>query len=224
MTLRTKALGLGVLGFVAVMFAQADNPTPATGKNQAGNTTPQFDAARFIKDHDKNKDGKLSKDELPTAAQKEFEQIDTNKDGSISQEELQKHAAQLAQQRPQLEEVIFYTVDIEEPLTTKELQGAYDMLRKLDKNSDGKIDDSEVKAMRDHRRKERIDHFFTTLDANKDGKISKDEARGLWADNFDKLDTNKDGSLDQQEVENAFRMHSAAGAKPTPNSEKPPQK
>ncbi|MFP6877557.1 MAG: alpha/beta hydrolase [Roseibacillus sp.] len=43
-------------------------------------------ADRFA-DWDKNKDGKLQKDELPNAARKNFERVDTNKDGVISREE-----------------------------------------------------------------------------------------------------------------------------------------
>jgi len=41
---------------------------------------------RFL-DWDKNKDGKLTKDELPAALQANFEKVDLNKDGSISPEE-----------------------------------------------------------------------------------------------------------------------------------------
>jgi Ca2+-binding EF-hand superfamily protein len=218
MQLWTKALGIVVLvgGAAAITSAQQQQQPPAAGKgtttNQPGNQkAPHFDAARFVKDHDKNGDGKLGKDELPQGAQDEFAQIDTNKDGSISPDELQQHADRMAAQRPQLVEVIFYAIDVpEEPVTTQELQSAYDQLRKLDKNSDGKIDDSELKMMREQRKKERTDHVFAALDRNKDGKIGKDEARGLWADNFAQLDKNNDGFIDHQEVEAACAAHAAA--------------
>jgi Ca2+-binding EF-hand superfamily protein len=232
----TKALGLGVVCCVAVVVAQMWQPavraqqpagTNATqdNKNQPDlsgqRNAPRFDADRFIKDHDKNGDGKLSKDELPKSAQDDFAQIDTNKDGSITKDELQQHASLMARQRPQLVEVIFYSIDFpEERVTTKELQTAYDELRKLDKNMDGKIDDSEIKAFQEQRKKERIDSIFSALDKNNDGKISKDEARGLWADNFAQLDKNGDGALDRQEVEAASQFRREAnqnGQQPRPN-------
>jgi Ca2+-binding EF-hand superfamily protein len=113
----------------------------------------------------------------------------------------------MAKMRPELIEVVFYTVDFpEEPATSQELQTAYDELRKIDKNNDGKLDDGEVKQYREQRRKERVDGIFSALDKNGDGKISKDEVRGLWADNFADLDKNKDGFLDRQEVEAALQM------------------
>jgi len=212
----TKVLGLGTLCCVAFVVARAQQPPAGAGtdKSKAGlhSDGPRFDAARFLKDHDTNKDGKLSKDELPAAAQSDFAQLDTNKDGFISQDELQQHADRMARQRPELIEIFYYAIDIPEgPPTTQELQAAYDQLRKLDKNKDGKIDESEVKALREQRKKERVDGIFAALDKNNDGKISKDEARGLWADDFAALDKNKDGMLDRQEVEAACMMHAGHG-------------
>lgn len=205
----TKALGLGVV-CVLIANAGAQQNAQQSPQNQNKSTdpnAPRFDAKRFLKDHDTNGDGKLSKDELPAAARDEFADIDTNKDGFITLDELQQHAARMSQQRPQLTEVIFYTIDIpEQPATTQELQTAYNELRKLDKNGDGKITEDEVKAFREERKKQRLDQIFDALDKNKDGKISKDEARGFWADDFAQLDKNGDGVLDRQEVEAAC-MH-----------------
>lgn len=215
----TKAFGLGTACCLALVAGAQQPQTGQTGKQGhnegapggAGQNAPRFDAQRFIKDHDKNGDGKLSKDELPQAAQQDFAQIDSNKDGFISADELRQHADRMAQQRPQLVEVIWYAIDVpEDQPTVKELQSAYDELRKLDKNKDGKIDEGEVKALREERKKERIDGIFSALDKNKDGKISKDEARGLWADNFASLDKNKDGMLDRQEVEAACQSNAGS--------------
>jgi|GEM_PF-2780185 len=214
MSVWMKALGLSIACCLVVAFAVRSQP-PANntnqknqpGNNQPGQNGPRFDAARFIKDHDKNGDGKLSKDELPPKLQDDFSKIDANGDGFITADELQKYAHKMAHRRPELVEVVLYAVDIEEPLTLKELQAAYDQLRKLDTNHDGKIDEAELKTYREQRKKERIDAIFDTLDKNKDGKISKDEARGFWADDFDKLDTNKDGFLEKNEVEAALKLH-----------------
>lgn len=207
---RMHALALGALGaFVAALFAVTGAARqPGSEKDQKGQKnqpgSPRFDGARFLKDHDKNNDGKLSKDELPAGAQNGFDKIDANKDGFISQDELQKHAEAMADERPMLIEVVWYAIDLAtEPPTPDELQEAYDQLRKIDKNNNGKIEEQELKACRQERMKERVDGIFTALDKNKDGKVSKDEARGLWGDDFAELDKNNDGMLDRQEVETA---------------------
>jgi Ca2+-binding EF-hand superfamily protein len=210
---------LGVLCIALLRSGVADDKKAPPGTNQPNqpdqNKAPRFDAARFIKDHDKNGDGKLSKDELPPDLQEHFAQIDTNKDGFITAEELQAYADRMAKQRPYLIEVAFYTIDINDPEieSVKELQQTYDLLRKIDTNHDGKIDEKELAAYRAERQKERVDRIFKHMDKNGDGKISKDEARGLWAEHFKELDTNGDGFLDRSEVEKALT---------TPIVQKPP--
>jgi Ca2+-binding EF-hand superfamily protein len=87
----------------------------------------------------------------------------------------------------------------------QEVQRIYDMLRKLDTAKNGKIDPAALKAERDRILEERIDDLIKRLDANKDGKISKDEAKGLVKEHFDKLDLNKDGFLDRDELLKAAR-------------------
>jgi len=82
----------------------------------------------------------------------------------------------------------------------EELQQMFDVLRKLDRNGDGKIDADEIKSGREVVVKERVDTLFKELDANKDGKISKDEARGQIKAHFGQLDTNKDGFIDREEL------------------------
>lgn len=171
MRLGIIALGLAAFCCLAVATSRSQPPAgqpknpaakaAAAGAQPDGKNAPRFDAARFLKDHDTNKDGKLSKDELPAAAQDDFARIDANKDGFVTRDELQQQADRMAHQRPQLLEIVWYAIDIpEEPATTQELQAAYDQLRKLDKNNDGKIDDGEVRAFREQRKKERIDAIF----------------------------------------------------------------
>jgi Ca2+-binding EF-hand superfamily protein len=210
---------LSSLCFLGTAAAQAQQQDRARAGQAAPTQGPRFAAARFIKDFDKNGDGKLSKDEAPENLREHFAAIDTNKDGQISPEELQQYADRMAQGRPRAVEMLYIVVDehAEEAPTVQELQQAYDLLRKFDKNHDGKIDPKAVADYRQLRCKERFDTIIKDLDKNHDGKISKSEARGLLADDFDQLDTNKDGFIDRQELEKACmpaRQNQARGAKP----------
>ncbi|OWK37836.1 hypothetical protein FRUB_06956 [Fimbriiglobus ruber] len=196
--------------------AAGARPADAAGNNRQN--SPQFNADRFIKDHDKNGDGKLSKDELPADMRDEFDKIDANKDGFLTADELTKHAAMMSQQAPQLVEFVFFAIDSgeDEQVTLQDLQRTYDTLRKMDKDNSGKLSAEEFKAFRHQRKEERINNFIQRLDKNGDGKISRDEARGMWADNFSQLDKNGDGFIDRQELEAAFSMHQNRTGTPTP--------
>jgi hypothetical protein len=81
-----------------------------------------------------------------------------------------------------------------------ELQHIYDVLHKLDKNKDGKIDADELKAMRHQCIEQRADDLIKELDADKDGKISRTEAKGQLRKDFDHIDVNVDGLIDRQEL------------------------
>ena len=72
-------------------------------KNKDGKITqeelrPSTDeiVARFM-GYDENKDGKLSKDEMPAQMQRMFDRLDTNSDGSLDEQELQALAASFGQ-------------------------------------------------------------------------------------------------------------------------------
>ena len=62
---------------------------------------------KSFRDWDKNKDGKLSKEELPDNTKRNFERMDTDKGGFISFKEhvayLAKGSGKRQQQRPKLE-------------------------------------------------------------------------------------------------------------------------
>ena len=87
---------------------QGQRPQGQRPEGQQGQR-PQFnpvDMIKRIKESDKNKDGKITKDELPEQMQRMFPRIDTNQDGAIDREELavmEKRMAQRGQggQRPE---------------------------------------------------------------------------------------------------------------------------
>jgi Ca2+-binding EF-hand superfamily protein len=88
---------------------------------------------------------------------------------------------------------------------TEEVQRIYDMLRQLDTGKNGKIDPVALKAASEKILEERVDGLIKRLDTNNDGKISKEEAKGLLKEHFEKIDTNKDGFIDRDELLKAAR-------------------
>ncbi|MCS5630680.1 MAG: hypothetical protein NZ744_07600 [Pirellulaceae bacterium] len=85
---------------------QGQRPEGQRPEGQQGQR-PQFNPADIIKrvkESDKNKDGKITKDEFPVQMQRMFPRIDTNQDGAIDREELavmEKRMAERGGQRPQ---------------------------------------------------------------------------------------------------------------------------
>ena len=117
---------------------------------------------------DKNKDGKLTKDEVPAPIWEHISKADANKDGAVTKEELeaahkkmQEHFRQRMQQagpgqRPQAG-----------PPHGFKLPSVDEVFAKFDKNKDGKLTKDEVPAP--------IWEHISKADANKDGALTKDE-------------------------------------------------
>lgn len=202
------------LMLVAVGPAWADEKE---NKPRPGPARPSFrvDAEEFLKEHDRNKDGYLERDELPEGLRTQFDRLDTNKDGKLSVKELEQGLAHL-QPRRRPSDVVFILIETsegDEP-SIAELQRAYDALRKLDRNGNGKIDADEVKAERQRLAKERVERLFRDLDRDRDNKISKDEAHGEVRRHFDEIDRNKNGYIERDEL-----LRAAMGAPPARSSE-----
>jgi len=176
---------------------------------------PLVDVDAFMREYDRDKDGYLSKDEMPDWLHYNFARLDENKDGKISRDELQKGMTYL-QQRRRPSDVVIVLVEMSDcdECSGEEIQRAYEFLSKLDKNKDGKLDAEELKAGREMLVKERVDALIRRLDADKDGKISRQEARGMVKEHFDQLDTNKDGFVDRGE------LTAGAAARPVDDKEK----
>ena len=87
-------------------FAQGGQQQGQRPQGQQGQR-PQFNPADIIKrvkESDKNRDGKITKDELPVQMHRMFPRIDTNQDGAIDRDELatmEKRMAERGGQRPQ---------------------------------------------------------------------------------------------------------------------------
>ncbi len=189
---------------------------------------PRFDLERFLKDYDKNQDGRLTRDELPPELRPAFDRIDADKDGKVSRTELERGAAHLQPARRH-SDLIHVLIEMSgcDDACHGEVQRAYDILRKLDKNKDGKIDPDELKAARLRIIEDRVDYLFAELDKNKDSKISRDEAQGMLRQDFDEIDRDKDGFIDREELTRAAtaKLEAAgSGASPRPKAEPPQDK
>jgi Ca2+-binding EF-hand superfamily protein len=115
-------------------------------------------------------------------------------------------------------------------------QAVQKVFDQLDKNGDGKLDQTELGRLLDLLKKRRRDQdanqakarakspasatdtdrevnaLLRRLDANQDGKISKEEAAGRpLAKRFDALDRNKDGYLDRSELTTWVQRAAKAG-------------
>jgi len=179
-----------------------DSPPRAKDEARpAGKARPLFDTDEFLKEYDRNKDGFLTRDELPLRFRHNFDKLDTNKDGKLSKEELEKGVAHLSPSRKP-SDFVFVLIEMSDcdECCAEELQVVYDALRKMDRNNDGKLTAEELKGAREELMQKRITAIFDELDTNKDGKISREEARGMVRHHFLDLDTDKDGFVSRDEL------------------------
>lgn len=115
---------------------------------------PPDDMVARLMAFDANKDGKLTKDEVPERMQGIFERADGNKDGVLTKEEL---TAAAADQQPRRMEggrpggppmdMLFRAIDKngDGTLSKEEIADAPAALQSLDKNGDGKLTANELR-------------------------------------------------------------------------------
>ena len=147
-----------------VVLAYADQGTKKNEKAQGPPVVArllQGTPEDFIKRFDKNKDGYLSKDELPGRLQPFFDQADKNDDGKLDKREV---AAMLQSLRKRFGQAANKTGS--QPDIERVVAG---FLQRMDTNKDGKISRDEAKGM--------LAQTFDQLDANKDGYLDKSELR-----------------------------------------------
>lgn len=168
----------------------------------------------FLERFDKNKDGVLTKDELPPGLARNFERYDRDGDGKLDKKEvgqmleaMKRFFADRPAEKPG-----------DKPVVDKAAveRRVSDVFERMDTNKDGKISKDEAKNF--------IAQNFERIDANKDGFIDKDELRRFVARNmamgggvgpgrggpggpavaagpdFDALDKDADGRLTREEL------------------------
>jgi Ca2+-binding EF-hand superfamily protein len=131
--------------------SQAAKPEPSKGKNSG-----EVDALveQWLARMDKNKDGKISRDEAKGPLEKNFDAIDVNKDGYLDRQELRRVAERILQNRK---------ANAGRPAGPA--QPDFDA---LDRNADGRLTRDELRGTPFY------DHF-DEIDTNKDGKINRQE-------------------------------------------------
>lgn len=201
----------GAIASVSAIGA-ADKDTP--NKNTAQKVPPvvadllKATPDEFLKRFDKNKDGFVSKDELPPFLSAAFDRADANGDGKLDREEAAEFL-QILRRR--------FGDETNRPANPSDPQIerlVTNFLARMDTNKDGKISKAEAIGQ--------LAANFDLVDTNKDGFLDKDELRrfaerfragnmGALGRNgrtnpeadgpdFDSLDLNADGRLTRAEL------------------------
>jgi Ca2+-binding EF-hand superfamily protein len=223
---------LGLLVFVAVSgtaLAQDAPPTPPQG---GGGQMRQFQMPSFA-ELDKNKDGKISRDEFPSQFPAQmFDRIDTNHDGFIDETEWNAMRARFGGGGggPRTGESLLKLLDAngDGKVSRDEFAKILTLFDVLDKDHNGELSQDELngffRAVNESQTQAtggvEVNNLFEKYDKNKDGKITAEELGNERI--FKSLDLNKDGVIDRAEAETALKqLKKAAEAKkasPTPNN------
>ena len=194
---------------------------------------PEFNPKEIfkkVKEADKDKDGKLSKEEVDENFRPHFDKVDTDKSGYLEAPEIRRAVRGM---------MIFMRLkkadkDGDNRLSKEEaperMKARFDG---IDKNSDGYLDLEELKpvierivkqmdarggprkgkkpqgAKKPGKGRPHAEMFRKLKEADKDndGKWSKEEAPGHMKENFGKLDANSDGFVDKGELKKAIQAH-----------------
>lgn len=105
-----------------------------------------FATRAFVRQHDADRSGELSCDEVPESIQDGFVRVDADHDGQLTRGEVRRHARQARRASADpVDSVVLWTMRADAGRMTKEsLQQAYDQFRQLDKDQDGQIDEDAV--------------------------------------------------------------------------------
>jgi Ca2+-binding EF-hand superfamily protein len=178
----------------------------------------------FIKRFDKNKDGYLTKDEVPPFLVKDFAKADLNGDGKLDKKEVAQLLKVLREREgvektpppnPEVERLVNqllqqFDTNKDGKISKSEAKGnLLANFDKLDLNKDGFLDKNELRQMATRILAQgggagagNPKDDFDALDLNADGRLTRAELKGTRFESlFDQIDTNKDGKIDRREFE-----------------------
>lgn len=204
----------------------APKPTPALTDRATDRPGPMrgpAGAGEFFTRLDRNGDGKLQKDELPSQFAERLQRADLNKDGVIEKTEFER-ARKFAMSNGNANSgvgmravgmagnTIVRTLDTDGDgeLSATEIAAASGSLKRLDRNSDGSISRAEMYGQQTRPEVRptgpaMILDQLKRADRNGDGKLSREEAPPRLAEAFQRVDRNGDGFVDQTELEAVIR-------------------
>lgn len=164
----------------------------------------------FFQRHDRDDDGYLSRQELPSNLRDGFEDLDRNSDDYLSQSELREHAQKsMAQQSPVIVTYVWVLDANQGRVKLNDLQQAYDALMEVDQDGDGEITRQELNQRQQRIASRWIDKCFQQHDENNDDEISRDEAQGSQlAGRFERVDRNSDDRLTRSELRQSLQTSS----------------
>jgi Ca2+-binding EF-hand superfamily protein len=190
---------------------------PLNGLGGAGRG--RFDPKQQFERLDRNKDGKVTRDEVPEMARERLRPLfDRLGKDELSLDDFTRMQRPGGDRRPGMERsegdrprgpLFLRLLDAngDGRISKAELAKASDLFEQLDQNRDGELDMFELLGPPpDGPRMERGEGdrpgrpFFGRLDANQDGKITKDELPERLRDRFDQFDRNGDGVLSPDEL------------------------
>ncbi len=200
---------------------------------------PQFNPKEIykkVKEADKDKDGKLSKEEVSEHMRPHFDKVDTDKSGYLEKPEIRRavRGMMIYMRLKKADKDNDNRISKEE--APERMKAHFD---KADKNSDGYLDLEELKpvierivkhmdarggprkgkgpkgAKKPGKGRPHAEMFrkLKEADKNNDGKWSKEEAPGHMKEHFDKIDANSDGFVDKKELKTVIQARMKAAAK-----------
>jgi Ca2+-binding EF-hand superfamily protein len=231
-----KVLGivfsLAVVAGGATVASAQDHPPPQP-EFGGGGQRMQFQMPTFA-ELDKNKDKKLSKDEVPAQFPPQmFDRVDTNHDGSIDEEEWKALTAQfggggrgggerMMAGGPRAGESLSKLLDgnTDSKVSREEFAKIVSLFDTLDKDHNGELTTEELngffRAVNEVQAAAtggvEVNNLFEKYDKNKDGKITAEEFGNERL--FKSMDLNKDGEVNRAEADTALKqMKKASDAK-----------
>lgn len=198
-----------------------------TGQSQAGDHSAsggnrmKTGVQGFVRRHDNDDDGYLSRQELPSNLREGFEDLDRDSDGYLTASELRQHAQKaMSQQSPVVVTYVWVLDTNEGRVRLNDLQQAYEALQEVDQDGDGEISRQEVRQRQQKVATRFIDKCFQQHDENDDDQISREEARGSnLAGRFKRLDRNSDDRLTRSELKQSLQTSSGASQQGSSQSE-----